>query len=52
MFGPWRLIGIEFHRKYREGSTRLDLRNGHRLEHWGWFTLEWQRCYFGPAPLE
>ncbi len=39
----WTFLGIEFHRRYREGRTYLDLSHCHMLDHWGWFSLEWAR---------
>jgi len=39
----WKCIGIDFHGRWREGTTRLDLSGNSLLSHWGWFTLEWAR---------
>lgn len=40
----WKLVGIEFHRRYREGGTWLDHAGGnHYLSHYMWVTLEFRR---------
>lgn len=39
----WRMIGIEFHWRYREGGTWLDLRRNHYLSHWGFYSIEYER---------
>lgn len=39
----WRLIGIDFHRRWRGGNTRLDMSGYSMLSHHGFFTLEWAR---------
>jgi hypothetical protein len=42
----WKLIGIEFHKRRREGYTRLDGTGNSLLSHHGWWTLEWARGEF------
>jgi len=39
----WHLIGIDFHRRWRSGRTRLDLHGNSVLVHHGWYSLEWAR---------
>jgi hypothetical protein len=39
----WRIIGIEFHRRWREGGTWLDMDRRHYLSHCGFWTIEY-RC--------
>lgn len=43
MRGKWKLIGIDFHRRWRSGYTRLDLNGDSLLSHHGWYSLEWAR---------
>jgi hypothetical protein len=39
----WKLLGIDFHWRWREGKTILDLRNESVLVHHGFYSLEWAR---------
>jgi hypothetical protein len=39
----WQLIGIDFHSRWRSGSTQLDLRGNSFFYHHGWYSLEWAR---------
>lgn len=39
----WRIVGIEFHWRYREGGTWLDLRHNSYLSHWGFYSIEYER---------
>jgi hypothetical protein len=47
----WRIIGIEFHRRWREGGTWLDLGRRHYLSHCGFWTLEYKRTTIAPEGL-
>jgi len=42
----WRLIGIDFHRRWRTGYTRLDMTGDSLLSHHGFYSLEWARGVF------
>lgn len=39
----WKLIGIDFHDRWRGGQTRLDLNGDSLLVHHGFYSLEWAR---------
>lgn len=39
----WKLIGIDFHRRWRSGRTILDLAYNSLLTHHGFYSLEWAR---------
>jgi hypothetical protein len=40
----WHFLGIEWHRRWREGKTWLDNAGGdHLLVHHGFYSLEWAR---------
>lgn len=40
----WKLLGIDFHKRWRSGMTWLDNAGGdHLLSHHGFYSLEWAR---------
>lgn len=39
----WKLLGIDFHWRWREGRTILDLCHNSMLVHHGFYSLEWAR---------
>lgn len=39
----WKLIGIDFHRRWRSGRTIIDLSYNNVLVHHGFYSLEWAR---------
>lgn len=40
----WKLLGIDFHARWREGKTWLDYAGGdHLWMHHGFWSLEWAR---------
>lgn len=39
----WKLLGIDFHWRWREGRTILDLHYDSMLVHHGFYSLEWAR---------
>lgn len=44
MLGKWKLVGVDFHRRWRSHATWLDRFNGcHVLVHHGFYSLEWMR---------
>lgn len=47
----WKLIGIDFHRRWREGKTRCDLRGDNIIAHHGFFSLEWERLRYVYRPM-
>lgn len=46
MRGRWKLIGIDFHLRWRGGLTRLDINGDSLLAHHGFYSLEWARGEF------